>query len=186
MYVAEAGKGSGGGNCVTLPWGEPACPGATGAISRLWRGVQQRVVAGLPSYAGLDGSSATGPADVSFEGSTGYATVYRIRRDGTPVVYASGFTTILDLTFDREGNLYVLEHSSGPVFFGGTGTLWRVARNGSRTAVVTGLTRPTSVAIGPDGAAYISNNGIFPAIGEVLRFANVAPHHGDDHDEAGD
>ena len=32
-----------------------------------------------------------------------------------------------------------------------------------------GLIRPTSVAIGPDGAIYISHRGISVGIGEVLR-----------------
>ena len=36
-------------------------------------------------------------------------------------------------------------------------------------AVVIGLDRPTSVAIGPDGAVYVTNHGSSPGIGEVLR-----------------
>ncbi len=99
----------------------------------------------------------------------GAANVYRLQ-DGTPEVFAAGFTTVLDLDFDRAGNLYVLEHSSGPVFFGGTGTLWKLEPGGARTPVVQGLTRPTSVAIGPDGAAYVSNRGNEAGSGEVRRF----------------
>jgi hypothetical protein len=39
-----------------------------------------------------------------------------------------------------------------------------------RTTVASaGLVSPTSVALGPDGALYVSNRGIFPGTGEVLR-----------------
>jgi hypothetical protein len=84
-----------------------------------------------------------------------------------------GFTTIIDITFDEEGNLYVLQYA---------GTLVRVTpdrdaeggvcaqyRAGTRTTIVSGLSRPTSVAVGPDGALYVTNNGNLPDVGEVLR-----------------
>jgi hypothetical protein len=96
------------------------------------------------------------------------ANVWRVVPGEEPQVYCSGFNFILDLDFDRRGNLYVLEHTSSP-FPMGAGTLYRVARDCSRTAVATGLTNPTSVAIGPDGAAYISNFGTSPTIGQVIR-----------------
>jgi hypothetical protein len=321
LYVAEAGRGGGPGatHCITLPRGPagfPACPGATGAVSRLIGGVQERVLTGLPSWALPDGSEATGPMDVSFrnrrhgyvaiglgaenvsfraalgsgfgwivrfrpDGSWSYdvdvtayevvanpdggildsnpngllagagrryvvdaganallrvrrdgistvavfpsraqgrptdsvptavardrkgtlyvaeltgvpfaagtANVYRVRRGGgEPEIFATGFTTLIDLDVDRAGNLYVLEHSSGPVFFGGTGTLWRIDRSGNRKALVTGLIRPTSVVIGPDGAAYISNRGIAVGTGEVLRFDVGAPARGGDEEQEED
>jgi sugar lactone lactonase YvrE len=321
LYVAEAGRGGGPGatRCITLPRGPtgvPACPGATGAVSRLLDGAQKRVLTGLPSWALPDGSEATGPMDVSFSnrrhgyvaiglgaenvsfrpalgsgfgwlvrfqpdgswsfdvdvtaheiaanpdggildsnpngllagagrrfvvdagGNTllrvrrdgistvavfpsraqgrstdsvptavargrggtlyvgeltgvpfaaGAANVYRVRRGGgVPEVLATGFTTIIDLEVDRAGNLYVLEHSSGPVFFGGTGTLWRIDRSGGREPLVTGLIRPTSVAIGPDGAAYISNRGLSVGTGEVLRFNIGAPAKGDAEEDEDD
>jgi hypothetical protein len=73
LYVAEAGKG-GIGPCA--PTGRPfpedvACAGRTGAISRLRRGVQRRIVTGLPSAAPqtLNGEGATGPHDVSLRGN---------------------------------------------------------------------------------------------------------------------
>src|SRR5712691_6262638 len=58
LYVAEAGRG-GSGPCIVLR-GAPQCYGATGAVSRLWRGEHERVATGLPSYADLTGV-ATGP-----------------------------------------------------------------------------------------------------------------------------
>ena len=74
LYVAEAGKG-GTGQCLFLR-GQNQCVGATGAISRLRDGVQERVVTGLPSYAPQPaGGGAIGPHDVAFRGDTGYATI---------------------------------------------------------------------------------------------------------------
>jgi hypothetical protein len=68
LYVAEAGRG-GSGPCAPGPVGETRCAGASGAISRLWHGVQSRVAEGLPSNALPDGSGASGPNDISFIGT---------------------------------------------------------------------------------------------------------------------
>ena len=72
LYVAEAGKG-GPGVCVPGPDGMGTrCYGATGAISRLWRGTHERIATGLPSLAGQPaGDTAAGPQDVSFQGRGG-------------------------------------------------------------------------------------------------------------------
>jgi hypothetical protein len=74
LYVAEAGRG-GSGVCVPAPDAPPPaarCYGATGAISRLWHGVQERVVTGLPSIAFQPaGDTAAGPQHVSFQGRGG-------------------------------------------------------------------------------------------------------------------
>jgi hypothetical protein len=91
-----------------------------------------------------------------------------------PEVFVDNFTTVIDLDFDSEGNLYVLEHATGPGL-SGAGRVTRVDSNGNRTVLITGLTRPTSVAIGPDCDAYVSNNGVSPGVGEVLRFDLQCP-----------
>ena len=101
----------------------------------------------------------------------GQANVWKVVPGHPPEVYCSGFSFIIDLTFDRHGNLYVLEHASGPggPFAGTPGRLLRVGRDCSRTTVATGLPAPTSVAIGPDGNAYVSIFGTSVGIGEVVR-----------------
>lgn len=103
----------------------------------------------------------------------GAANVWRVVPGQEPQIYCAGFNFIADLDFDRRGNLYVLEYVSVPFtepFPVGPGTLYRVGRACSRTPVITGLTNPTSVAIGPDGDAYISNFGTaLPGTGEVIR-----------------
>ena len=63
VYVAEAGRG-GDGPCITGPEGGEVCVGLSGAITKVAFGHQRRVVRGLPSTAGEDGSAATGPQDV--------------------------------------------------------------------------------------------------------------------------
>lgn len=99
------------------------------------------------------------------------ARIWRIMPSQAPQVYCSGFSFIIDLDFDRRGNLYVLEHASGPLgpFVGTPGQLLRVGRDCSKTPVSTGLAAPTSVAIGPDGDPFVSINGTAPATGAVIR-----------------
>ena len=349
LYVTEAGRGAGvvtspatDPRCYTGPQGGVQCYGATGAISRLWRGVQTRVATGLPSTAMANGTRGTGPTDIVL--THGYASVtigwennplrrselplipdladfatlvhlaasgewrfvadigayetannpdgrltddglphldtnpygleavpgghlmtdaganalLRVRADGeistvavfhsrgstpprpsfapvdergfatiadavpTSVVlgpdgayYVSeltgvpfvdtranvyrvvpadepqmffiqdacvtGFKMILDMAFDDEDNLYVLQHATGAVQQTGPGVLIRVTPDkgqsgvcaqyqaGTRTTVLSGLSRPTSIVIGPDRAIYVANNGTSMGGGQVLR-----------------
>jgi hypothetical protein len=68
LYVAESGAG-GTGACTIGPEGNEICFGRSGAITRVWRGTQRRVVTGLPSVADrVDGSAAVGPVDVAVAG----------------------------------------------------------------------------------------------------------------------
>jgi hypothetical protein len=74
LYVAEAGRG-GTSPCLAGPEGDTVCFGTSGAITRIGRGGQHRVLSGLPSIADADGSNAIGPNDVSFQGGRMYFTV---------------------------------------------------------------------------------------------------------------
>jgi hypothetical protein len=106
----------------------------------------------------------------------GGANVYRVPEGGgTPEVYASGFTAIIDIAFGRDGSLYVLEIAKNGLLaaFGGgdwTGALIKVRRNGTRTELAEGaLVAPGGIAIGHDGALYVTNKSIYAGVGEVLR-----------------
>ena len=68
LYVVEAGRG-GLDSCHAGPTG-PRCFGLTGAIRQidLRRGTIKTVAAGLPSLAPTNGTSATGPHDLGFQG----------------------------------------------------------------------------------------------------------------------
>jgi hypothetical protein len=103
----------------------------------------------------------------------GSSSVYRISRNGHIQTWATGFTTILGLAFDRRGRLYVLENTTGNPFpTPGTGTILRVNHSGTRDTVATGLFLPTAMTFGPDGNLYVSNKGFGPPIpgfGEIVR-----------------
>lgn len=66
LYVVEAGRG-GSAPCMMLR-GLVRCYGATGAVSRLWKGVQERVAEGLPSYSDAGATETTGAHDIVFLG----------------------------------------------------------------------------------------------------------------------
>lgn len=74
LYVAEAGRGPTSSACFGNPAacaceqrGQLVCYGPTGAVSRLWKGRQERVVTGLPSFANAAGR-AGGPHDIAMLG----------------------------------------------------------------------------------------------------------------------
>ena len=298
-YVVEAGRGGTGPCQIVLPSEPVRCFGLTGAISRLWKGVQERVVTGLPSQANAAG--ATGPHDISFIGrggayvtigsggnpalragwgpggelfgtllhmptsgrwrvladlaafevsdnpdsgvidtnifgllaepgdryvadaggnallkvepngdtsvvavfparlnstrgtdavptdvvrgpdgalyvselagvnfSAGLANIWRIVEGSTPTVYRSGLQTVIDLDFGPDGTLYYLQHAGG-AFFSAPGQLVHVLANGTPVVVASGLNRPTSVLVADDGTIYVTNNGVTPGAGQVLK-----------------
>jgi hypothetical protein len=95
----------------------------------------------------------------------GAARIWRVVPGHKPTIVARGFTNIIDLAFDHRGRLNVLEisrnglASSDPL----TGALFRIERDGSKTLLAsTGLVNPAGLAIGRDGAFYVSNFGTFP------------------------
>jgi hypothetical protein len=157
---------------------------------------------GPPFFESVPDSIVRGPGGDLFVGEltgfpfpVGEAQVYRVSRDGDVDVYASGFTNIIDIAFDRKGNLYVLEFATNGILSGPPGALWRVPREGNRTKSestkieVEGLDLidPAGLAIG-HGAIYISNHGTSAGEGEVVRIPLKS--HGDEeedeHDEDGD
>jgi hypothetical protein len=124
---------------------------------------------------GPDGDYYVGQL-TGFPFPVGGANVYRVpARGGTPTVYASGFTNIIDLAFGHDGSLYVLEIATNGLLaaFNGndwTGALIKVRRNGTRTELASGILKaPGGIAVGPDGALYVTNNSIYSGIGEVVR-----------------
>jgi len=73
LYVAESGSG-GAGPCFEGPEGE-SCFGRSGAVTRITKRSQHRVLTGLPSVASPTGEAANGPVDLGFSGWTGYLLV---------------------------------------------------------------------------------------------------------------
>jgi len=112
---------------------------------------------------GPDGAYYVGEL-TGFPFPAGGANVWRIVPGQPPELYASGFTNVVDVAFDEDGNLYVLEIATNSLLSGDpTGALIRVTSSGRHQVIASeGLFMPTGLVIGPDGNAYVSNYGIFP------------------------
>jgi len=70
---------------------------------------------------------------------------------GTPVPYASGFSTPFGLTFDASGNLYVADHGANLV-------IKVSASDGTRTTLANGSGAVTDVAVDPAGDVFYSDS----------------------------
>ena len=97
--------------------------------------------------------------------------VWRLTGQHTLTVRATGVEKVLGLAF-RDGKLYALEMSTsagGPT--PGTGAIVQVGPNGPVKTIVSDLTFPTGMTVGPDGAFYVSSQGFGfgPGQGQILR-----------------
>jgi len=102
----------------------------------------------------------------------GAAKILKINKGGRIKASMEGFTNIVAAVFDRKGNLYVLESTTGnPMPTPDTGVVVRMGRDGGKETIATGLSLPTAMTFGPDGALYISNKGFGypPGAGEVVK-----------------
>jgi hypothetical protein len=124
---------------------------------------------------GPDGALYVGEY-TGFPYPTGKSRIFRIGKDGKPEVFLDGFTHITDLTFDENGNLLVLQFSDTSQLGGDItnlpGSLIQVAPDGTRTILVAagqGLDSADGIDISPDGKIYITNRGVGPRLGQVVR-----------------
>jgi hypothetical protein len=98
--------------------------------------------------------------------------VRKLTPSGQFKTWATGLSTVLGLAFDNQDRLYVLESMTNPGFPGpnqfGSGTVVRIDPSGTQTVVASGLTFPTAMTLGPDGALYVSSWGFGPpGMGEI-------------------
>jgi hypothetical protein len=100
----------------------------------------------------------------------GGSTVWRLG-DGGPTPFRTGFTNVVDLAFGPDGSLYVVEIDASSILAPPEmiGSLIKVAADGTRTTIADDLFAPGGVAIGPDGAPYVSVCSVCPGRGQVLR-----------------
>ena len=139
-------------------------------------GQDARTAAGTAaSVSGPTATSTSASLPTGFPFPVGAANIYRVpAAGGTPEVFASGFTHIVDLTFGPDGSLYVLEIAKNGLLAAFTANDSRRAhphrarRHQDRTRAGI-LTAPGGVAVGSDGALDVTNNSIFSDIGEVIR-----------------
>ena len=105
------------------------------------------------------------------------ARIFRIGEDGVPTVFAEGFNAITELTFDKEGNLLVLQFTDTSQITSQDisslpGSLIQLAADGTRTTLVgagEGLESADGLTIGPDNQIYVTNRGVGPGNGSVVR-----------------
>lgn len=106
----------------------------------------------------------------------GAARVFKLGPNDEPEVFAQGFTGITDLTFDKSGNLLVLQFTDESEWKGQDlrflpGSLVQLAPDGTRTTLVAageGLESSTGIAISPDNQIYITKRGV-GTLGEVVK-----------------
>ncbi len=98
---------------------------------------------------GAPASARDGGAEITVEGVEGSTQLWI----GLPV--ATGLHQVDNPVFDREGNLYVTYSGTRgervPV------SVFKVGRDGSQDAFVSGIVNATSVTIGPDDRLYVSS-----------------------------
>lgn len=103
----------------------------------------------------------------------GKARIWRMAPGRKPVVVTSGFTGVIDLAFDRQGRMLVLELAEkGFDSPDRTGRLLRVERDGRRTVLAReGLEHPGGVTVAPNGDIYLTNRttSLGEANGQLLR-----------------
>ncbi|MBN3925573.1 ScyD/ScyE family protein [Nostoc sp. NMS4] len=128
---------------------------------------------------GPDGALYVGEY-TGFPYPAGKSKIFRIGKDMKPEVFLDGFTHITDLTFDKKGDLLVLQFSDKSQLGGDItnlpGSLIQVAPDGTRTTLVAagqGLDSADGIDISPDGKIYITNRGVGPGLGEVIRVDGV-------------
>lgn len=106
----------------------------------------------------------------------GSSKILMVTQRGAVLPVATGLTTVVGVTFDQRGRMYVLENSvNGGFPTPGNGEIVRVLPGGRQQVIASGLALPSAMTFGPDGALYVSNWGFGPppslpnGPGQVLR-----------------
>jgi hypothetical protein len=140
-----------------------------------------RIVVELPHRPPLTGLAFNAQGELYFAVlselpfQAGNGAIWKVDGEGTSQVVIPNLTMAIDVGFDSQGTMYILEFSSGPtetqLYAAHSGRLLRMAEDGTPTVVLDRLNYPTSLAFSPAGDLYVAVNGAFTAPGEgaILR-----------------
>ncbi len=142
----------------------------SGAVSRLIdiSATQGHIV---PTAIAYHGNFYVGNLD-RFGIPSGSSKVYKITPSGNIKIDSSGFSVVTGVVFDGRGRMYVLEASTDSEGLATPGQIVRVDPSGRQEVIVTDLTTPTGMTMGPDGNLYVSNVGFGPppiGLGQILK-----------------
>lgn len=155
LYIAEAGRG--GEDCV-----DESCVGFTGAISKVKKPARtndsspNRVITGLASGAGPDGSFATGPDGVSAVKSKVWVAMTYVPPDAVPPAYGPQLGKLLSGhgssgRFKEVADIAAHEAAEDPDGQGVESNPYAVLAQGSRTLVADAAGN-SIVSVAPGGA----------------------------------
>lgn len=133
---------------------------------------------------GPDGSYYVGELK-GFPAPTGESNIWRISQNasgamcgtdsGCVIAFDGGFTSIIDMAFDDNGNLYVAEIDENSwlaveLGAGAGGTINKCdPEAGTCTEVASGIPMLTSITFGKDGTLWATRNALVPGLAEVFK-----------------
>ncbi len=176
VYVTDAAghtalkvlRGGGISAIAVLPFqsiNKPAFPGGPAPV--LVESVPTGIIA-APDGKGLLVADYTG-----FPFFPGTSRIWRVRQNHEPQVYAAGFTNLIGISAAQDGGVYALEMTSKGFLSGDpAGAVIHVAPSGERSVLAcSGLVYPAGIATSPEGDVYVSNYGVIPGQGEIVRIS---------------
>ncbi len=101
----------------------------------------------------------------------GTANIWEMQEGQDPKVFASGFTNLIGLSPAPDGGIYALEITDKGALSGDLGgSLIHVSSQGEKKVLACqGLIEPTGIATSRNGDVYVSNYGLNPGYGEVVK-----------------
>lgn len=93
-----------------------------------------------------------------------------LKADDELIIVVPDLTMVVDVAFDPDGAMYILEISSGPtstqLYAPNSGRLLRIEEDGMQTVLLKELNYPTAMIFSTQGDLYLAVNGAFSAPGE--------------------